>query len=418
MRYLSILFFIFFVTTVNAQTKDLAARFCILLSRENWSSAMSMMDGQGMKGDHSAMLRDMWAEVQQQYGQWEQLGEVQEAGKQGLYDLVRVYNEFQRSTVIINVAISPERKIVGFTFSKVLPKVGLRENETLDTVQTQDGSVLYGTLQQPAANDKVPMVLIIPGSGMVDRNGDAGAVEMAFQHSYLQLADGLNANGIASLRYDKRGVGRSTQISKPMAQTSLDDYISDAAAWVQHLRNSGNFSRIIIIGHSEGSLIGMAVASLQHYDAFISIAGPADPVADVVVAQINQMYSAEFAHTAKNILDQLKAGAEPNDVPTYLLSVLSPASYAYWRSSFRYLPCEQASHLNMPMLIINGTKDTQVLPAQAAHLHECQPNSALLLIKDMVHPLKDAAGIGVNQKEALPLHPALIPAVVSFIRQH
>ncbi|NIG54400.1 serine aminopeptidase domain-containing protein [Chitinophaga sp. Cy-1792] len=417
MRLLKILVLILFTTNVYAQTKDIAVDFCNQLSRENWTAAYNMMDSRAMAGVNSEVLRTAWNKITQQYGKWEQLGEIREMGRQGLFEQVQVTNIFERNSLVMNIVVTPERKITGFTIAKVLSKVLLRAGEVIDTVQAIDGTVLYGTLQQPAAAAKGPVVLIIAGSGPVDRNGDVGLMEAAFQHSYMQLADGLAANGIASLRFDKRAIGESAATKKSLTQLSLDDYVSDAADWVRYLRNSGKYSSVIIAGHSEGSLIGMAVAALQPYDAFISISGAGEPLTEVVTAQVSKLISPESALKAKGIFAELKYGQTPATVSPELQSILNPATYAYWRSSFHYVPCELIGHLTMPVLIINGTKDTQVPPEQATYLHDCLPGSKLLLIKDMVHPLKDAAMIGVNQKEALPLHVDLIPAMVAFIRQ-
>ncbi|MBQ5881668.1 MAG: hypothetical protein IIW70_02420 [Bacteroidales bacterium] len=108
-----------------------------------------------------------------------------------------------------------------------------------------EGSVLSGTLVTPCdANDSTPLVLMVSGSGLQDRN------ETLMQHSpFWVIADYFAKNGIATLRYDDRGFGESQGDNSKA--TSLN-YKNDALAGIQFLKNLGRFSRIGVLGHSEG----------------------------------------------------------------------------------------------------------------------------------------------------------------------
>src|SRR5262245_27814461 len=133
---------------------------------------------------------------------------------------------------------------------------------------------IAGTLTVPATPGKVPVALIIAGSGPTDRDGNTSALP-GKNDAYKLLAAGLANGGIASVRYDKRGIGESqAAASGGEAALRFDMYIDDAAAWVDQLRRDARFSKVIVVGHSEGSLLGMIAARKAKADGFVSIAGP------------------------------------------------------------------------------------------------------------------------------------------------
>ena len=108
------------------------------------------------------------------------------------------------------------------------------------------------------ATGKVPVVIVIAGSGPVDRDGNAGGLLRT--DSYRLLAEALARRGVATIRYDKRGVGESTLGGKVEA-LSFDDFVSDAAALVTKARLNDKLAGVYLFGHSEGSLIALEAAS-------------------------------------------------------------------------------------------------------------------------------------------------------------
>src|SRR6218665_2726569 len=131
---------------------------------------------------------------------------------------------------------------------------------------------IFGTLTTPDLTKKYPVALIIAGSGPTDRNGNNAIMK---NNSLKMLAEALAKNGIASLRYDKRGIGESKPAGGD-SESSLvfENYIQDAKSWINFLRQDKRFSKVIVIGHSEGSLIGMIAGAKA--DKFVSIAGVGD----------------------------------------------------------------------------------------------------------------------------------------------
>ncbi len=119
---------------------------------------------------------------------------------------------------------------------------------------------LHGTLDLPESEFPVPVVLIIAGSGPTDRDGNSEMIKKK-NDSLKMLGAHLASMGIASLRYDKRGIGKSKSASGPVEETVFEDMISDARLWVDYLLKYTRFSSVGIIGHSEGSLVGMCAAA-------------------------------------------------------------------------------------------------------------------------------------------------------------
>jgi Serine aminopeptidase, S33 len=115
---------------------------------------------------------------------------------------------------------------------------------------------LFGALELPKSSAPLPVALIIAGSGPTDRNGNTRGIPGA-NNSLKYLAEGLAAQGIASVHYDKRGVAESIKAATSQSELRFETYIDDAVLWGKQLRADKRFTSVIIIGHSEGSLIGM-----------------------------------------------------------------------------------------------------------------------------------------------------------------
>src|SRR5438105_3808785 len=145
---------------------------------------------------------------------------------------------------------------------------------------------LHSTLLLPKEMSKpMPVVLLLSGSGPTDRNGNSPMLP-GKNNSLLMLAEGLASNGIASLRYDKRGVGESAGAMVAEADLRFETYVDDAQAWCEQLRKDKRFSAVIIAGHSEGSLVGMLAAKQCNADVFISISGAGRAAADILRTQL------------------------------------------------------------------------------------------------------------------------------------
>ncbi|RYY60840.1 MAG: alpha/beta fold hydrolase, partial [Chitinophagaceae bacterium] len=195
--------------------------------------------------------------------------------------------------------------------------------ERPDTLHTATGD-LYGTLMMPLkAKGKVPVALIIAGSGPTDRDGNT-TVLPGKNNSLLYLARELAAAGIATLRYDKRGIAASTGAGVQEADLRFDQYVTDAAAWLDRLKSDRRFARVAVIGHSEGSLIGM-LAAPGRADRVVSVAGAGIPADSLLRKQLAPQLPEKLKAAAWTTLDSLKAGHLVKQPPILLLSLFRPS---------------------------------------------------------------------------------------------
>ena len=234
----------------------------------------------------------------------------------------------------------------------------------------RDFGTLYGTLLTPGEGAETVAVLIA-GSGPTPRNGNT--------NNYLYLAQELEKAGIATLRYDKRGIG-SSKFDDPdkMADATLDDFIGDAAAWAEYLSRQ-DFRRIVLIGHSEGALIAFCAAQqCPEVDAVISVAGAGYPLDEILQLQLAAQLAPthmELLMQARAITAALKRGERVESYPPELAPLFAPSIQTFWISSLSYDPREEIRKVRVPVLIVNGDIDFQVTPDNADALAKAQPQS-------------------------------------------
>lgn len=275
---------------------------------------------------------------------------------------------------------------------------------------------LHGSLTLPNSNArKLTVCLIISGSGPTDRDGNNPYMK---NESLKLLAYALADSGIASLRYDKRGVGESTISDSAAKAVRFGDFIRDAEAWIDTLKKDPRFNRIVVAGHSEGSLIGM-IAAQKKVDGFISIAGAGKPASFLLKDQISANLPA-YATKSKIIIDSLVQGYMVNDVPKDLYMIFSPEVMPYLISWFRYDPATEISKLNIPALIVQGDADLQVTKEDADLLTQAKKGNREIIIPEMNHVLKKVKAersdnLSSYSDSKRPLHLDFISPIVSFI---
>ena len=281
--------------------------------------------------------------------------------------------------------------------------------------------VLHGTLLlPPAAAGAVPVVLMHAGSGPTDRDGNSPLLPGA-NNSLKQLAEALATLGVASLRFDKRGIAASRAAGAREEDLRFDTLIDDAVGWIQMLRSDPRFSTITVVGHSEGSLIGMVAARRGAADAFVSIAGSGRLAQEIIREQLGQQLSPTMMAGAARGLDALAAGKFADSTPPGLESLFRRSVQPYLMSWFRYDPTKEIAVLTVPVLIVQGTTDLQVSVADARLLAAAAPNAKLLLVDGMNHVLKLASGDRSAQMRSygdpsLPVAPLLVAAIADLIR--
>jgi pimeloyl-ACP methyl ester carboxylesterase len=279
---------------------------------------------------------------------------------------------------------------------------------------------IAGSLILPSSTGPMPVVLIIAGSGPTDRNGNSSALPGA-NNSLMLLAQALGEAGIASVRYDKRGIAGSLPAGASEADLRFETYVDDAAGWVAMLRRDPRFSSVTVIGHSEGSLIGMLAAKKAGANAFVSVAGVARGAADVLRTQFAGKLPPTLAAQNEAALVSLEGGRTTTSAPMELAALYRDSVQPYLISWFKYVPADRIGALDVPMLIVQGTTDIQVPASEAEALKKARPQAQLLIIPGMNHVLKMVdtpmpAHLASYSDPALPVAPALITALVDFVR--
>jgi pimeloyl-ACP methyl ester carboxylesterase len=280
---------------------------------------------------------------------------------------------------------------------------------------------LYGTLLVPENHNEV-VVLIIPGSGPTDRDGNSAV--MGKNNSLKFLAEDLAKEGISSLRIDKRGVGKSMSAITTEADLRFDTYIDDVINWGYKVLNDKRFKKLVVAGHSEGSLIGMvAMQELQQeldILGYVSLAGAGYPIDEVLLTQLKTLPDSLFDE-AQNVLGKFKNGETVDKISPSLISIFRPSVQQYMISWIKHNPQEEIKKVNTPILIINGTTDIQVSVDNAEVLNKSNPKSELLIIENMNHIFKNAPidrdeNIKTYSNPELKNIPQLSEAIVKFIK--
>jgi uncharacterized protein len=295
------------------------------------------------------------------------------------------------------------------------PRITKKSVEVHITTST---GTLYGTQIISTSNVPEPVVLIVAGSGPTDRDGNnpLGGPN----NSLKLLAEGLADRGIASIRYDKRGIGESSAAGHKEVDLRCDTYVEDAALWIQQLQADSRFSSVTAIGHSEGSLIGMLATQKTGADAFVSIAGPARTASQVLRDQLQPRLPDALWQQSEQILAALEQGNIVASVPPELNTLYRSNVQPYLISWFRYTPAQEIKRLTVPVLIVQGTTDIQVPVSEAQALKMAKPNAELRIIEGMNHVLK-AVPLDPKQQNAsyseptLPVVPELVEGISQFI---
>ncbi len=271
-----------------------------------------------------------------------------------------------------------------------------------------------GTLLKPSEDQKSILAIIIAGSGPTDRDGNQNFLK---NDALKKLAESLSNMGIATFRYDKRIV---KQIRKGKVDPNImfDDFVNDAEDVISYFKANDSFKKIYVIGHSQGSLVGMLAAKKQA-DGFISIAGAGQNIGDVIVEQVATM-DPKLGKEAQGVVDRLKKGERTTDYPQALASVFNIDIQAFMMNWMQYDPAEVLKDLNMPILIVNGTKDLQVTEQEAQLLKASNDNAELMIIENMNHVLFEIKGDDLENSKSYneafrPIATELTESIIGFI---
>lgn len=271
---------------------------------------------------------------------------------------------------------------------------------------------LPGTLSYTSL--KSPLIIWVHGSGNIDRNGNQSSIIKA---NYIQqFREKVAKKGIAFFSYDKRTAVKEN--FENIKDIKFEDLVNDVEIIINYFKTAYNFSDIILVGHSQGSLTGILASG--KVDKFISVSGVATSIDETIIAQIKK--NAPFlSEVVVSHFKELKETGKIQEVNPLLENVLSSKIQPFLISWMKYEPIKEIKKLKIPILIVNGDKDLQVKIEEAQKLHKSNENSKIKIVNKMNHVLKRIEKEEDNMKsyysEEYPISEELIETIVTFIRK-
>ncbi|MGE7133256.1 alpha/beta hydrolase [Lysinibacillus xylanilyticus] len=287
--------------------------------------------------------------------------------------------------------------------------------ETLK-IPVKDGELTVAL--QKASKEPSPVALIIAGSGPTDKDGNSAIVGK--NDSLKMIAEGLAKDGIATVRFDKRGLGDNQSLLTKEEDITIDRYVDDAVQVINTLLADKAYSSVHIIGHSEGSLIGLLAAQKANVESFVSIAGTGRPADEILLEQLKGQLSPELLKESTDALATLKKGELVKNISPELQSLFRSSIQPYMISWLKYNPASELAKVNSRVLILQGSTDLQVVATDAEALKKGKPDAKLVYLEGMNHVLKNAPAdrtenLATYSDPSLPLHKELLPAIQQFI---
>jgi len=283
---------------------------------------------------------------------------------------------------------------------------------------------LPGTLTLPReVSGKIPVALIVAGSGPTDRNGNSGGLMRAQNNSnlYAILAWELAELGVASVRYDKRTIGENLR-KVDLNGTSIDDFVADVIAGARALAADSRFSRVILLGHSEGAELVLQAANRGAPAAgIIMAAGTGRPIRTVLREQLSRQLPPVEITKWDSAFSRFLRGEEPGDVHQALRPMFLRQYRKFMLSWVRYDPASEIARVKVPVLVIHGGRDLQVSKDDALALKAAQPAARLVFIPAANHVFRATisddrmAQLPLYRDPTIPIVPELAPTIAGWI---
>jgi pimeloyl-ACP methyl ester carboxylesterase len=315
--------------------------------------------------------------------------------------------------------MNPALLIAGLLVFASIAAARAGPTESFVEVQGPSG-LLKGTMLAPTDARSAPVVLIIPGSGPTDRDGNNPLGIKA--STYRLLAEGLVERGVASVRIDKRGMFASAGDPN---HVTMADYAADTHAWAAMLRVKTGAPCVWLVGHSEGALVALVAAQDPKDICGLVLASPGGrPLAEILIEQLkaNAAY-APLLPQALPAIEKLAAGqhVDVTGMSPALMPLFSPAVQDFLIDDMRYDPARLAASYKGPVLVLRGTTDLQVSVADADRLEAARPGVKLTTIAGVNHVLKVAsadrgANMATYADPGLPLAPGVAETIAAFVK--
>lgn len=292
---------------------------------------------------------------------------------------------------------------------------GMAQEINFSSEEISINTFVDGTLLKPISKEKPILSILIAGSGPTDRNGNQNFLK---SNNLKKLAESLSNHNIATFRYDKRIV---KQIKRDNVDKNImfDDFVTDAISVIEYFKSTNAYSKIYVIGHSQGSLVGM-LAAKDRVDGFISLSGAGQSIDSVIIDQV-QKTAPMYSEDTKRVFDILRKGKITTDYPAALSSFFNIEIQPFIMNWMQYNPQDELKALNIPILIINGTKDLQVSVEEAKLLKEASQHAELKIIDKMNHVLfiiegDDLENAKSYNESARTISGEMVTTILDFIK--
>jgi pimeloyl-ACP methyl ester carboxylesterase len=288
---------------------------------------------------------------------------------------------------------------------------------------TTPTGIVHGTLTMPDKPARgEPLALIVAGSGPTNRDGSSTmGVSVT---PYRQLAEALAADGIASVRYDKRGIAASAKSAPLGNPVTFQEYVDDVVAWVHMLRADKRFGRIVLVGHSEGSLLSLLAAKQVKVDGVASLDGAGRPAIQVLSDQFSASpQGAPYAKQVTAIATAIRDGNDPGAIPDELKILFPDYLRTFEQQWFAIDPAQASGAIaSTPLLVVQGGHDIQVSQKDAELIAGGHPGATLRTFPTMNHVLMDVAGtdreanIAAYNDVSLKIDAQMAATVAAFVK--
>ncbi|UVI40673.1 alpha/beta hydrolase [Qipengyuania spongiae] len=283
---------------------------------------------------------------------------------------------------------------------------------------------LAGTFEGET-NSGRPGVVIVPGSGPTDRDGNSPLGVKA--QPYRLLAAALVEEGIASIRIDKRGMFGSEAAIANANEVTIGDYAEDTLAWAAKMRSETRADCAWLLGHSEGGLVVLDAAKRDPAGlcGVILVSSLGRRPGEVIKEQLAANGAAPLMDEIERHIATLERGERiEGEIHPGLAPLFGPQLQTFMASFLSRDPAVDIAVIDLPVLIVQGSEDLQVRDADAEALAVARPDATLVSIEGMNHVLKSvphgdrAANLASYGDPGLPLADGVAEAIAGFVAEH
>ena len=360
-------------TSSFEELKKMAAMFVSQLLKADFKSATEQFDDQMGNLFNESKLQKQWEEVTKESGTFLQLTPTSSSEMEN-YKIIIIKCQFQRFDMDVQVVFNEQGLISGLNFMPVYMIYNPPEYVDKSAFKEMDVTVgegkwaLPGTITLPKGNCHFHGVVLVHGSGPNDRDETIGP-----NKTFRDLAWGLASLGIAVLRYDKRTFKYSKQLTPELISemTVKEEVIDDALLAIKQMRqnDSVDSEKVFLLGHSLGATLAPRIGLRDpNLSGLIIMAGITRSLEDTILDQFTYIYGLSGTmtdqqkvelETLKNKVNKLKDPELSDNIPPKDLPFGVPI--AYWRDLQENKPLDVVKKISMPILILQGERDYQVL---------------------------------------------------------